>query len=90
MEAAVTADFTMLAAELYGEAYSKSDYRRRLLKVVSERLASNPKLLQLAKIYVERPTEITTVGDMLKAITSSLDQMTNVKLFAITQPFRTL
>ncbi len=48
----------------------RSNYQRLLYEVVSERLASNSKLLQLAAGDVERPIEVPTVSDILKAITT--------------------
>jgi hypothetical protein len=47
----------------------RSNYQRLLQEVVSERLASNATLLQLAAVDVERPPEIPSVGDILKTVT---------------------
>lgn len=114
VEAIVADCFSMLAAELTGKPYSKTDHRRRLLsllqkrseqsiefkhanisavlielgfpyisgykpcsnyqrllyEVVSKRLNSNPELLQLAAVDVDRPVNVPTVNDILRAFTS--------------------
>lgn len=114
VEAVVADYFAMLATEIAGKPYSKTDHRRRLLSllrrrseqsiefkhanisavliklgfpyisgykprsnyqrllfdVVSKRLSSNPALLQLAAVDVERPVNAPTVSDILQALTA--------------------
>jgi hypothetical protein len=114
VEAVVADYFAMLAAEIAGKSYSKTDHRRRLLsllrrrseqsiefkhanisavlielgfpyiagykprsnyqrllyEVVSRRLSSNPELLHLAAVDVERPVNAPMVSDILQALTA--------------------
>ena len=48
----------------------RSNYQQLLYKVVSERLALNSRLLQLATLDVERPVKTPAVDDILKVVTS--------------------